>query len=74
MSARKAVYVILVAGVVALALALALGPRIADTVRAQPGRLETSAADPCPECARGLTIPYPGRLLGEDGQPAVEGM
>ena len=72
MSAKRATYALLVAGVVALVLAL--GPRIADTVRAQPGELEASAAAPCPECSPGLTIPYPGRLLGEDGQPAVEGV
>ncbi len=71
MSGKKVAEVILVAGLVALVLAA--GPRIADTVRALPGGVEASPADACPGCSLGLTIPYPGRLLGDDGQPVVDG-
>ena len=64
MSAKRMSFVILVASLVLLAVAV--GPRIVDTVRALP-----STSRPTPP---GITIPYTGHLTDEAGEPVIEGV
>jgi len=63
MSAKRVLFLVLVAS--AVVLAVGAGPRTAGTVRALP-----PAQKPGPA---GGTIPYSGRLDNQAGQPAVDG-
>jgi len=63
MSAKRGLFVVLVAS--AVMLAVGIGPRVA-------GRAQASLPVQEPEPA-GATIPYPGRLSGEVGQPVSDG-
>ena len=63
MSIKKVLFMVLVAG--AVMLAVGIGPRFANTARALPPAQE---ADP-----PGVTIPYPGRLSDDAGQPVADG-
>ncbi|MFC2023495.1 hypothetical protein ACFLT5_02020 [Chloroflexota bacterium] len=60
----KRVFLVILAASTAL-MVLAVGPRIADTVRALPPIQEAAVS--------GLTIPYPGRLTDSVGQSAADG-
>jgi hypothetical protein len=59
MSTKRALTIILVASFVLLVVGIS--PRVANTVRALPSVQE------------GVTIPYPGRLADEAGQPVTDG-
>jgi hypothetical protein len=63
MSAKRVLLVVLVAS--GVMLAVGVGPRFADTAHALP-----AAQEPDPS---GVTIPYPGRLAGDAGQPVADG-
>jgi hypothetical protein len=64
MSAKKTLFVVLVASLVVLAVAV--GPRIAETARALP--------PPSKQTSAGVTIPYRGHLADEAGGPVAEGV
>jgi len=63
MSTKRALLVVLVAS--ALMLAVGVGPRLAGNAYALP-----PVQEPDPT---GVTIPYPGRLAGDAGQPVADG-
>lgn len=63
MSAKRILFVVLVAS--AVMLAVGIGPRVAGSAHALP-----QAQEPNPP---GVTIPYPGRLDDEAGQPVADG-
>jgi len=63
MSAKRILFVVLVAS--AVMLAVGIGPRVAGSAQALP-----QAQEPNPP---GVTIPYPGHLDDEAGQPVAEG-
>jgi hypothetical protein len=63
MSTKRVLFVALVASLIVLVAGV--GPQVADTAQALP---------PAPQPhAPGVTIPYPGRLAGEAGQPVAQG-
>ena len=64
MHAKRVLLVILVASIVALAGVL--GSRSSDTARALP--------PPSGQTSPGVTIPYPGRLSDEAGEPVIDGV
>jgi len=63
MSAKRTLLVVLVAS--AVMLAVGVGPRFAGSAHALP---PAQAPDPV-----GVTVPYPGRLSDEGGQPVADG-
>ena len=62
MSVKRALFIVLIAS--GVMLAVGVGPRPTGGVHALPAAQE---ADPV-----GMTIPYPGRLDDESGQPAAD--
>ena len=64
MSTKRGMFLILVAGLVVSALVAS--PRLAGRARALPLPQETAAP--------AVTIPYPGRLSDDGGQPVVDGV
>jgi hypothetical protein len=64
MSAKRALFVVLIAS--GVMLAVGIGPRFAGSAHALP-----PAQEPDPE---GVAIPYPGRLDDEMGQPVDDGV
>jgi len=63
MSTKKVLLAVLVAS--AVMLAVGIGPRFTNTARALPQSQESSPP--------GVTIPYPGRLSDDAGQPVADG-
>ena len=63
MSAKRVLFVVLV--VSAVMLAVGIGPRVTGSAQASP-----PAQEPDP---KGVTIPYPGRLSDQAGQPVPDG-
>lgn len=71
MSTKRILLVVLVAS--GVMLAVGIGPRIAGSAQALPPVQDPAPVGACPECSRGVTIPYPGRLSDEAGQPVADG-
>ncbi|MFQ6101352.1 MAG: hypothetical protein ACE5OS_08980 [Anaerolineae bacterium] len=71
MSTKKALPVLLIAS--GVMLAVGIGSRMASSAQALPPAQEPAPPVASPERSRGVTIPYPGRLSDDAGQPVADG-